>query len=92
MTNIQFVDGWFVEEMEAEPDVFKKIDCYLPASKLTDQERSDLIAKYINQLSAGTRIKRRALSGSGSPNNTKYFVEGDKLVPCRPFGGTANAE
>ena len=90
MTNIQFVDGFFVEELEAEPGFWKKIECYLPAVKLTEQERADLIAKYSRQLSDGTRIKRRALSGSGSPNNTKYFVEGDKLVPCRPFGGTSN--
>lgn len=89
MTNIQFVDGWFVEELEAEPGVFKKVECYLPASKLSDCERSDLIAKYIRQLTDGTKVKRRALSGSGSPNNTKYFIEGDKLVPCRPFGGAA---
>lgn len=88
--NIQFVDSWFVEELEAEPGVFKKLECYLPAVKIDDTMRRDLIKLYIRQLTDGTRIRRRALSGSGSANNTKYFIEGDKLVPCRPFGGTAN--
>lgn len=91
MINIQFVDGWFVEELEAEPGVFKKLECYLPAAKIDETMRRDLIKLYIRQLTDGTRAKRRALSGSGSPNNTKYFIEGDKLVPCRPFGGVANA-
>ena len=91
MINILFVDGWFVEELEAEPGVFKKLECYLPACKLDEAMRRDLISLYTRQLKDGTRTKRRALSGSGSPNNTKYFIEGDKLVPCRPFGGTANA-
>lgn len=90
--NIQFVDGWFVEELEAEPGVWKKLECYLPARKLSDKEKADIIGRYIRQLTDGTLVKRRALSGSGSPNNTKYFVEGDKLVPCRPFGGITNAE
>lgn len=89
MPNIQFVDGWFVEELETEPGVWKKIECYLPARTLSGQDRANLIAKYIQQLTDGTKVKRRALSGSGSPNNTKYFVKDNKLVPCRPFGGAS---
>lgn len=87
--NIQFVDGWFVEELESEPGVWKKLECYLPARKLSDKEKADIIDHYIRQLTDGTLVKRRALSAAGSQNNTKYVVEGGKLVPCRPFGGVS---
>lgn len=92
MSNVQHVDGWFVEELPEEPGVFKKLECYLPACKIDDTMRKDLIKLYTRQLNDGTRTKRRALSGSGSPNNTKYKIDNGKLVPCRPFGGVTNAE
>lgn len=86
--NILFVDGWFVEELENEPGVFKKLEHYLPATcEPTSEAGQQRIAKSIEGLKSGAIRKARALSGSGSPNNTKYFVIDGKLVPCRPFGG-----
>lgn len=88
MTQVLFVDGWFVEELEAEPGVFKKLEHYLPAVLPESPEGIQaMIDKRIEGLMNGTYRRARALSGSGSPNNTKYFVEGNSLVPCRPFGG-----
>lgn len=88
MANILFVDGWFVEELVAEPGVFKKLEHYLPSNlPATPEDLQALIADRIEGLASGRFRRARALSGSGSPNNTKYFVEGDSLVPCRPFGG-----
>ena len=88
MINILFVDGWFVEELENEPGVFKKLEHYLPSNidPKSDKGRA-MVASRIEGLQTGRHRRARALSGSGSPNNTKYFVIDGKLVPCRPFGG-----
>lgn len=88
MTKIRYVDGWFVEEMEAEPGVFKKLEHYLPST--CDPLSPDglaLIQDRIARLTDGRARRARALSGSGNPNNTKYFIINGRLVPCRPFGG-----
>lgn len=86
--NVLFVDGWFVEELENEPGVFKKLEHYLPAN--CDPLSADgqaLIECRLEGLRTGKHRRARALSGSGSPNNTKYFIVDNRLVPCRPFGG-----
>lgn len=86
--NILFVDGWFVEELENEPGVFKKLEHYLPANcEPLSADGQMEIRRRVQGLKSGKYRRARALSGSGSPNNTKYFVVDDKLVPCRPFGG-----
>lgn len=88
MTQILFVDGWFVEELENEPGVFKKLEHYLPATcDVSTVEGQVLVADRIQRLINGSSRRARALSGNGSPNNTKYFIVDNKLVPCRPFGG-----
>lgn len=88
MTNILFVDGWFMEELDNEPGVFKKLEHYLPATCDTSTEAGQaVVADRIQRLTDGRSRRARALSGSGSPNNTKYFIVNNKLVPCRPFGG-----
>lgn len=88
MTQIKYVDGWFVEELENESGVFKKLEHYLPATCDPSTEAGQaLVADRIQRLTDGRSRRARALSGSGSPNNTKYFIIDDKLIPCRPFGG-----